>query len=247
MEDTETKKSKDFIKNLGWILFFVLLAGILGAMFLPKLIHASPVWPLDKNQTCAMFNYTDNQCNKYWCEWFIEGNWTYDLCLKNYTIIINNTINQTTNSSINITQIMKDYNLTYSNQTTNITSANFTEFKNYTDSQIMALRDSLVDRLENQTYPSNYVAPQEPFNWTMAVVIVLIVCGTIGFLAFANLKKPPAPKTSQFMREFDNSKFYGEKEKEKTAPQIENVEKELKQLKEEIQADKKTKKKIEEP
>lgn len=268
-ENINEEKGKAFIKNLGWVLFFMLLAGILGAMFLPKLVHASPIWPLDKNQTCAMFNYTEKQCDKYWCEWFIEGNWTYELCFKNYTLIINNTINQTANYTINITQIMKDYNLTYANESI-IYQANFSDIKNYTDSQVMALRDSILDRLANQTagndftFSSGYkivksengtvtyipVTPEEPFNWTMAAVIVAIVCITIGGMAYVNMKKPPAPKSYQFMKQFDNSKFFGneKKEEKKISPEIDNIELELKQLKDEIQSDKKAKnKRTEEP
>jgi hypothetical protein len=107
------------LENIGLIL--VLIALII--MIIISSISAAPNWPLDKTGTCNLFNYTGVDCDKYWCENFMQGNWTSDgLCFKNVTITINDTIivNSTINDS-NVTYYV-NLNTNTTNSTLNITN-----------------------------------------------------------------------------------------------------------------------------
>jgi hypothetical protein len=143
------EKTKQTLLKLGWILFLILLAMIIGAIFLPKLVHAATPWPLNQSQTCALpnINLTGIYCDAYWCQNFITNdtqNCTYQILtgscsctlinlnssLENQTIIINC-------SSNNIT--MADYqaycNVSVNCSSTNITIADFQNYCNITNNQ----------------------------------------------------------------------------------------------------------------
>ena len=129
-------------------------------------------------------------CNKYWCEWFLEANWTDGMCIKiiNNSVISNITGNETfANSTINDSEI-KEY------------------CRNYTDFYIRELRNSLVDRIENITFSTYYddsgTSTQESWPWYTIPLTALILMAGLGFLAWSSFNKKQKPKIQQFQREF---------------------------------------------
>lgn len=163
------RAKKSFLK-LGWILFLLLLAAIIGAVYLPKLVHASPIWPLNKSQTCEMFNYTGIICDSYWCNNFISNNsqnCTYDITLSicscmqvinitNTTIITNTTNSSSVNcSNTNIT--FNDWNI-YCNKTINCSDTNIS----IADFNLKCQNNTNLTYLND----SRYVTVEDFNNWS---------------------------------------------------------------------------------
>jgi hypothetical protein len=199
MEEENKAKQKDFLLKLGWILFIMLVCLVIGFLLYPKVVSAVVSWPLNKTETCTFFNKTTD-CDSYWCNNFME-NTTWDAASEVCIRTINNLtyINLTGNYTFN------------SNLTDNWTYSNFSEFqawsKNYTDTNIMALRDNLVDRIDNRTSPaysySSSSSPQ-PWPWFTLPLVALIIMGGLIFLYTSQIKAKQFQKPKQFQRSFFN-------------------------------------------
>ncbi|MFA5652467.1 MAG: hypothetical protein WC933_03830 [Candidatus Paceibacterota bacterium] len=212
MVEENNKDYSAFLKA-GWIIALILAALILGGVFLPKLIHAAPEWPLNKSQTCSMFNFTEDVCDSYWCKSFIGGNWTNDsICL----VIINSTnitiIPAVNCSDTNISVAVYNSNCINKINSTNQTSLDSNnsiyvtkeDLKNTT----MIIRDMIAYSKENQTYynSNDYTTETVQPNWTIIAFIVLVVCVCICFLAWTGINKKTLV-ANQFKKKFDKKAF----------------------------------------
>jgi hypothetical protein len=194
-------KAKEFIKALGWVIALLLLFFLLGIIMGPHLV-SSLSWPMDKTTTCAFFNYTGTPCEQFWCNSILECNYSITKSACICSEMINNTIIVYTNISANST------NETYFNFS-NVTQ-DYIIFlcQNFTKDQIRQLRDSLLDRLENYTYPSynsdGYDSkPASPWFW---LVVVIVIMAGLSFMSWNYTKaSKEKAKVGQLRRDFSNA------------------------------------------
>lgn len=188
MED----KKQTFYK-VGWILFLIVIAFLIGIIFGIKYIDAAR-WPLGKSQTCGLFNITGENCDRYWCEEILDYSWYANdsVCVMviNNTIIVNNTINLT-NYTSNATFYFGDCNETC------IVEKAYNMSKNYTDviveNRTIFLRDLIISRNGNDSYSNTYYSgnSSEPteLNWYVIGFIVFSIVCLIGFLSWTSTRK----------------------------------------------------------
>ena len=217
MNKQEDKKSID-AKYIGWILFLIVLFFLIGMIVGPRLVKGLNTWPLDKNATCSLpsINKTGIDCDAFWCEKILDMRYDINntLCIKeiNNTNFTSNVTNSTTNVTVNSTN---STNMTLFNFTGNISNMTIQQYIDFND---MAIRDGLLNRIENLTtmllqrtgnysYSSNYVEA-EPWPWYAYVIIVAIIGGVLIYIVTTSLKiKEKVTKALPYRKIFDNSKF----------------------------------------
>lgn len=187
------EKEKEFDTSILWKLLAVLVIGILIGIFTAKYVHAA-TWPLNKDATCNLFNLTGTSCDAYWCDEIIECNYNTSLtaCIctqQNTTTIVvyqNGTSNETNST------------------TPQLNTSVDPDLKNYTDSQIRELRDSILDRLDNQSAPYQQTQQRTQLDlpWWALILGIGIICGTLIYLSWQNTNKKKLPNSQQFRRHF---------------------------------------------
>lgn len=206
----EDKKTKDLMMKLGWVLFLMLLAFLLGMVFRSSLVGAVS-WPMDKPTTCNVFNLTGEACEQFWCNSIIECNYS---TVKS-ACICTNMVNVTITNYVNVTTNLSNSTFIYGNN-----SDVFGICKNYTDIQLGILRDSLLDRVENETalwktgqYNNNSSqTSSEPMPYWVWIAIALILVAGLAFMSYNFTKSKQHETPKPFRRSFSGiSKFYGEK------------------------------------
>jgi len=168
----------------------------------------SAAWMIPKYKTCEFMNVTGKDCDNLWCSVIdCEYNITREACVCNdefYSVGIN------TDEFYNKSQIDEKINALNS---TTISRINSIDISNYTDSQIVALRDSLISRIDNETMgiwnsakaSTNSSKGAEP-NYYFLGFVVLVVAGIIAFMVY-NKKFDTGVKketSAQYKRQFSN-------------------------------------------
>jgi hypothetical protein len=217
----ENNKDYSAFWKAGWIIALILAALIVGGMFMPKLIHAAPNWPLNKVQTCNMFNFSGEVCDNYWCNSFIGGNWTNDsICL----VVINSTnitiINAVNCSDTNISVAVYNANcikvINSTNETLSDSNNSIYVTKEDLKNTTMIIRDMIAYSKENQSYYNNndYIAETVQPNWTVIAFIVVVICLCICFLAWTGINKKTLV-AGQLKKKFDKEAFEKARDQDK--------------------------------
>lgn len=186
-------------------------------------------WPLGKTTTCNMLNATTyEECDILWCE-IIDCSYNYSnmacSCPYGGSIVINNqTINQTGfYNKTEIDALLNSLNTSIKNYTINNTD---NDWRNHTDTSIMALRDSLSDRLDEEIqdlrdYVRGYGGSSNAGGIDTGVLIgiVVIIAGLIGFMSWNSRKtaekredRKEAKGLKRKFRKIDVNKYQGELE-----------------------------------
>lgn len=202
------------MKNKIFVLF---LLGI----FCLSFINAG--WIIPKYTTCQFMNVTGTDCDELWCNINdYKYNSTLEVC-----VVENSAVDVECNMTGFYNKSEVDNLL---NNSLNITIENNESWKSYVDNITIQLRDSLVDRIENETRlwktRTSSTQTSEP-NYYFFGFLAILVVGLIGFLSVS--KKFISPKTQKqtsFKRQINNpSEFKGEEKPEEEKPKVEKVEK----------------------
>ncbi len=220
----------DFIDK--WLFkIFVVLFSLLIALFLLTPRVSAVEWPLNKTQTCDLFNYTNSTtCDPYWCNNIQGGtyNTTREICVfnVNITTIFNVTTNTTTttNQSLNSSQYW-----------------NITQIREYVLNETLFMRDAILGTNENRTrllaqeevakIPLNSGTPQQsvsPLLIWVGLMGIIIIALFLGFLSWHGKKKEKEEELSIEELSSHKSPYKTKPQKEKKSPptkkEIENFE-----------------------
>lgn len=193
---SDEKKLNNFWKILAMLVIGILIGIFLGA----KVISASADWPLNKTETCNLFNKTGQNCDIYWCNTIQDGNYSLskEICVfnMNTNITVLNEINQTgiINETL-IREIARNESIKYANESGFV---NETLLVN----TIIITRNSILDATDNITeeavlkysnkYDNNIVPTQPTPNWVW-IALILGLCATA--VAIFYIKSNKSKKT----------------------------------------------------
>lgn len=198
-EEQEQEKNIALLFKIGFFILLVLLAFFLGVVFHSKFISAT--WPLDKQATCTMLNATTMQsCDQLWCGIIdCRYNSTLGACICG-TPAQNSTQQQINLSNFyNKTEI--DLLLSQLRITLNTTNGtiNFSVYDYVNRSELISVKNSILDGMENQTraliqaeLPKEYnnYSDNESSSWPWySFVLIFAVLFGGAFLLFKNSTK----------------------------------------------------------
>lgn len=181
MKTEQIKKQNRFLSNLGWWIALIAIGIIIGILLSHQGLAYD--WPFGKEIFCQFGNLTGVACDSNWCNQ-----------------VINSTTNSCSYDTINNICSCTPVNTTSTNETNETQQIIASNYYNKTeiDNITITLRNNLLDRIDNQTYPTNNVLPQEEsWPWYAWFLMIVAVCGTLIYLTVSsmNKKKFAEPKT----------------------------------------------------
>jgi hypothetical protein len=224
IEKKKDEKGKKLFYKIGWILFLLLLAFIVGGLILPKLVGAVS-WPLNKSETCTFYNVTGDNCDSYWCNNFksnstLNCSYSDGMCnclqiIQNITIPSNQTFQ---NYTINQTEIW--------GMIGNSSNMTLEQCKAYSENLTMLLKNNVVALIQNistglsqQVSNISYAPPENTPWWLIAVGIICLSAVVIAFTMFKFAPKSRAMlkflnKKTGLPENINPEEYYGEDDKE---------------------------------
>jgi hypothetical protein len=209
MEENKIVKNKNW-----WMIGFLILLGILIGIYLGKGVMAIEL-DLNKNQSCALFNYSGVQCDSFWCTSGLKGNWSADeVCI----IYSNISITNITNVTVNGTDFNESWIRDITRNETYII-LNGSEFVNRTE--VILVKNGILTYVDNVTeeqvimylqehgldQSTQKAEPMPQWVWAMAI-IALCALAAFGIYMKSQSNKKRADYDEDRDRKYPHKKSY---------------------------------------